>query len=166
MSTFVSTETVVVPQAIATNSTTQEHPLGTIIRAKDTAATALGEAEFIYLKGVASTTVGALVTYNVSFQTALATSAVGTANPHAVAMSACVAGEYGWYQISGLAVVSKANTTSFAASAALASASGEAIAAATTNRLAGALVAVVASAKSDVTTVKVMIDRPAGPSSD
>ena len=150
-------------QAINVNSTTQKQPLGTIVRGVDPT---YGEGEFIYLKGVASTTVGALVTYNVSHQTALATSAVGTGNPHAVAMSACVASEYGWYQISGLAVVSKANTTSFAASAALASSSGEAIAAATTNRLAGALVAVVASAKSDVTTVQVMINRPAGPSSD
>ena len=161
--TYIITDTVAGSQAIATNSTTQNHPLGTIVRAKDPT---YGEAEFIYLKGVASTTVGALVTYNVSHQTALATSAVGIANPHAIAMSVCVASEYGWYQISGLAVVSKANTTSFAASAALASSSGEAIAASTTNRLAGALVAVVASAKSDVTTVQVMLDRPAGPSSD
>jgi hypothetical protein len=82
-------------------------------------------------------------------------------------MSANVAGpNYGWYQISGLAVVSKANTTSFAASAALASASGEAIAAATTNRLTSALVSAVASAKSDVLTVPVMINRPSGPASD
>jgi hypothetical protein len=161
--TYYITDTVAGSQGIADNSTTQKHPLGTIVRAVDPT---YGEGEFIYLIGVASTTVGALVTYNVSHQTALATSAVGTANPHAVAMSACVASEYGWYQISGLAVVSKANTTSFAASAALASASGEAIAAVTTNRLAGALVAVVASAKSDVTTVQVMMDRPAGPSSD
>lgn len=161
--TYHVTDTVAGTQAIATNSTTQKHPLGTIVRATDPT---YGEGEFIYLKGVASTTVGALVTYNVSHQTALATSAVGTSNPHAIAMSACVASEYGWYQISGLAVVSKANTTSFAASAALASASGEAIAAATTNRLTGALVAVVASAKSDVTTVQVMLDRPSGPASD
>lgn len=160
---YAITDTVAGTQAIATNSTTQNHPLGTIVRAKDPT---YGEGEFIYLQGIGSTTVGALVTYNVSHVTALATSAVGISNPHAVAMSACVASEYGWYQIGGLAVVSKANTTSFAASAALASASGEAIAAATTNRLASALVAVVASAKSDVTTVQVMIDRPAGPSSD
>ena len=166
MSTFVSTETVVSPQAIATNSTTQQYPLGTIVRARDSASTALGEGEFIYLQGVASTTIGLMVTYNVSFLSALATSAVGLSNPHAVAMSACVADEFGWYQIGGLAVVSKANTLSVAAGAALASASGEAIAAATSNRLIGALVAVVASAKSDVLTVKVMIDRPSCGGSD
>ena len=123
MSNFVSAENVVVPQAIDENSTTQNHPLGTIVRAKDIATTALGEGEFIYLQGIGSTTVGALVTYNVSHVTALATSAVGISNPHAVAMAATVASEYGWYQISGLAVMSKANTVSFAASAALASAS-------------------------------------------
>lgn len=161
--TYIITDTVAGTQAIAENSTTQKHKLGTIVRAKDPT---YGEGEFIYLQGVASTTVGALVTYNIGWQSALATSAVGISNPHAVAMSACVASEYGWYQISGLAIVSKANTSSFAASAALASASGEAIAAVSTNRLASAIVSVVASAKSDVTTVQVMIDRPAGPSSD
>ena len=157
------TDTVAGSQGIATNSTTQKHPLGTIVRATDPT---YGEGEFIYLKGVASTSVGQWVTYNVSFQSALATSAVNTPNPHAVAMSACVADEYGWYQISGLAVASKANTLSLAASAKIATASGETIAAATTNTLESALVAVVASAKSDVTTVQVMIDRPAGPASD
>lgn len=161
--TYHITDQIAGSQGIADNSTTQQHKLGTIVRAVDPT---YGEGEFIYLKGVGSTTVGALVTYNVGFQSALATSAVGISNPHAVAMSACVANEYGWYQISGLAIVSKDAAVSFAAGAALASAAGEAIAAVTTNRLASALVAVVASAKSDVTTVQVMLDRPAGPSSD
>ena len=166
MSNFVSAENVVVPQAIDENSTTQNHPLGTIVRAKDIATTALGEGEFIYLQGIGSTIVGSLVTYNVSHVTALATSTVGVSNPHAVAMAATVASEFGWYQIGGLAVMGKANTLSLAASAPIASASGLVIDVATSNRLQSALVAVVASAKSDVTTVKVMIDRPACGASD
>lgn len=161
--TYAVTDTVAGSQGIADNSTTQKHPLGTIVRAKDPT---YGEGEFIYLKGVASTTVGLWVTYNVSFQSALATSAVGTPNPHAVAMSACVADEYGWYQIGGLAIASKANTLSLAPGAVIASASGETIDAATSNIVNGALVAVVASAKSDVLTAQIMIDRPGGPSSD
>jgi hypothetical protein len=161
--TYAVTDTVAGSQGIADNSTTQKHPLGTIVRAKDPT---YGEGEFIYLKGVASTTVGLWVTYNVSWQSALATSAVATPNPHAVAMSACVADEYGWYQVGGLALPSKANTLSLAAGAAIASASGETIAAATSNIVNSALVAVVASAKSDVLTVAVVIDRPAGPASD
>ncbi len=87
-------------QPIATNSTTQNHPLGTRVRATDPT---YGEGEFIYLKGLASTAVGSWVTYNQddNSTTLLAANAIG---PVAVAMSACVANEYGWYQIFGKAV--------------------------------------------------------------
>ena len=87
-------------QPIATNSTTQNHPLGTIVRAVDPT---YGGGEFIYLKGLNSTAIGEWVTYNTDdfSTTLLAANAIG---PVAVAMSACVTGEYGWYQISGKAV--------------------------------------------------------------
>ena len=156
-------ETTLGWQPITEVSATQKHPLGTIIQAKDPT---YGQGEFIYLKGVASTSVGALVTYNVSYQTALGTSAVGVSNPFAVAMSANVASQYGWYQISGLAIGSTAGTVSFAATAPFAVASGEMIAATTTNRLAGAVVAVANPSTTTLLTVQIMIDRPAGPSSD
>lgn len=91
-------------QAIDETSATQEHPLGLIVTAEDVASTAYGVGEFIYLKGVASTVVGSVVTYDAGgFTTALASAnAVG---PIAVAMSANVADQYGWYQISGRGVV-------------------------------------------------------------
>ncbi|MDA1043837.1 MAG: hypothetical protein O3C57_01295 [Verrucomicrobia bacterium] len=94
------TNTVVGAQAIATNSTTQNHPLGTVVRAKDPT---YGEGEFIYLSGVASTAVGSWVTaHEDGFTTTLlAANDIGRV---AVAMSANVASEYGWYQISGKAV--------------------------------------------------------------
>lgn len=59
--------------------------------------------EFIYLKGVASTVVGSWVTYNPDdwSTTLLVPDAVG---PVAVAMSANVANQYGWYQIQGKAI--------------------------------------------------------------
>lgn len=59
--------------------------------------------EFIYLKGVASTTANSWVTYNADDMTTalLAANAIG---PVAVAMSANVADQYGWYQIFGKAV--------------------------------------------------------------
>jgi hypothetical protein len=162
---YTITDTVAGSQAIADTSTTQKHPLGTIVRAKDPT---YGEGEFIYLLGVASTTVGAFVTYNVGtgYQTALATSAVGVSNPMAVAMSANVASQYGWYQISGLAIGSTAGAASFAATAPFAVASGEMIAAATTNRLNGAVVAVANPSTTSLLTVTVLLDRPTGPSSD
>jgi len=156
-------ETTLGWQPIAETSTTQKHPLGSIVQAKHLT---YGQGEFIYLKGVGSTSVGALVTYNVSYQTALGTSAVGVSNPFAVAMSANVANQYGWYQIGGLAIGSTAGTVSFAATAPFAVASGEMIAAVTTNRLAGAVVAVANPSTTTLLTVQIMIDRPAGPSSD
>ena len=146
-------------QQLADVSSVANHALGTIMKAKDAT---LGEGEFIYLKGVASTVVGSIVSYDDSFQTALASITVKIPRPLAIAMSANTSG-YGWYQISGLAVASKASAVSFAKAAALGATSGLAVAAASGLVVQGALVAAVASAKSDVTSVKVMIDRPAGP---
>jgi hypothetical protein len=87
-------------QPITANETIANHALGTIVRASDPL---YGVGEFIYLKGVASTTVGRAVYYNlVDGSTALSTAG---ANGHlAIAMSACVANQFGWYQISGCAI--------------------------------------------------------------
>lgn len=87
-------------QAIDTTSTTQQHPLGTRVRAVDPT---YGEGEFIYLKGVASTAVGSWVKYSQDDNSTslLAANDIG---PVAVAMSANVASQYGWYQIFGKAV--------------------------------------------------------------
>lgn len=102
MSKFKSLESWVVPQAIDETSTTKKVPLGTIIRAEDKASTQYGVGEFIYLLGVASTAVGSVVVYNAdNFSTSLAVA--NDIGPVAVAMSANVASQYGWYQISGKA---------------------------------------------------------------
>lgn len=158
---FQST-TLVGGQAIADTSTTKKQPLGTIVQAVDPT---YGTGEFIYLKGVGSTIVGSIVNYDDTFQTALDTAAVsGPSRPLAIAMSANVADQYGWYQISGLAIAAKANSVSFADGAGLGSGSGLAVAVVTGTVIQGAVVAAVASAKSDVTTVRVFINRPHGPS--
>lgn len=80
--------------------TDQIFALGTICRGQDPD---YGAGEFIYLKGVASTIVGSWVTYNLDdgSTTLLAANAIG---PVAIAMSANVADQYGWYQISGKAI--------------------------------------------------------------
>ncbi len=83
----------------------QAHPLGTIIRASDPV---FGDGEFIYLLGVVNTVAGLLVSYNATtFQTTVLPSTANLDVPVAVAMSANVAGQYGWYQIAGLATVLK-----------------------------------------------------------
>jgi hypothetical protein len=79
--------------------------LGGVERANDPT---YGGGEFILLLGVASTVVGSLVTYNATtLQTALSPTTGNTAQPVAVAMSACTAGLFGWYQIQGNAVIKK-----------------------------------------------------------
>lgn len=79
--------------------------LGMICRATDPT---FGQGEFILLLGVASTVVGACVTYSpTTFQTALSPNTANLSQPLAVAMSANLAGTFGWYQISGLATVKK-----------------------------------------------------------
>ncbi len=87
-------------QRVANTDTTQNHELGLISQAEDAT---YGSGEFIYLLGVASTEVGSWVTYNADdFSTALlAANAIG---PVAIAMSANVASQYGWYQIQGKGV--------------------------------------------------------------
>lgn len=103
-------------QRIADTSTTQNLPLGTIVHARDTASTAYGEGEFIYLLGVASTVVGSVVSYDgastgvPTYQTALAPATAGLGVPLAVAMSANLAASYGWYQISGTSVMATNGT--------------------------------------------------------
>jgi len=86
-------------QPIATTSTTALHPVGTIVKAKDPIC---GEGEFVYLLGLAATVVGTVVIYDQLINT----TKLAVANdrgPVAVAMSANIATQYGWYQISGAA---------------------------------------------------------------
>lgn len=90
-------------QAIDSNSTTQNYTIGKRIRCRDVGSTAYGEADFVYLKGVASTAKGDLVVFEGNGTTIRA--AARAEGPCAVAMSACVASEYGWYQLTGLAVI-------------------------------------------------------------
>ena len=105
---YQSIEPRIVEQSIASTSSTAKHPLGTRIRAVDAT---YGEGEFIYLKGVNSTVVGSLVTYdNVTGSTTLAVNTANAGVPLAVAMSACTADLYGWYQVRGAAVIKKTAT--------------------------------------------------------
>lgn len=104
-------------QPIAVTSTTQNHPLGFTIAGYDAT---LGEGEFIYLKGVASTVVGSPVIYNTAnYLTTLAPVGSNKPQPVAFAMSANVASQFGWYQISGNAVAVKTSGLALASNAAV-----------------------------------------------
>ena len=102
---YTIAENFLLGQAIAETSSVARHEPGLIIRAKDPA---YGAGEFIYLKGVATTVAGSVVLYNPDdWSTSLL--AANDIGPVAVAMSANVANQFGWYQIGGKAVV-KAGT--------------------------------------------------------
>ncbi|WFG54189.1 putative major virion structural protein [Myxococcus phage Mx9] len=98
---YQTTEFGILPQNIADTSTVQNAPLGTIVRAQDPV---YGAAEFIYLKGVAGTVPGDLAIYN-QFAGTTTRVVAGSRGPAAVAMSANVANQFGWYQLSGAAVI-------------------------------------------------------------
>ena len=75
-------------------------PTGTILRARHGT---YGAGEFIYLKGVASNTANAWVTYNLD-DGGVALLAANAIGPVAVSMAATVANTYGWFQIGGKAI--------------------------------------------------------------
>jgi len=104
---YIITSGIAGMQPIATTSTVQNHPIGTIVRATDPT---YGEGEFIYLKGVTGTLPGLVVGYGDSTGLTALTSTSGVVNrgqPLAVAMSANVGSQWGWYQVSGAAVILK-----------------------------------------------------------
>ena len=85
---------------IAADNSALASSLGTIVQASDPT---YGNGEFIFLKGLAATAVGTWVTYNFDDNSTELLAANAMA-PVAVAMSANLAGYYGWYQISGKAI--------------------------------------------------------------
>ena len=91
-------------QDIATTSTTQEAPLGARVKARDIDNPSYGDMEFIYGVGVASTAASDLVTIDGSGYTTARVSANGVGKC-AVAMSANVANQYGWYCIDGTVTI-------------------------------------------------------------
>ena len=97
---------------IESHETTEHVPIGTIVAATGRPLSGTGSrrstGEFIYLRGVASTQEGELVRYTAANGvTVRNTETAGAAWPLAVAMAATVANEFGWYQISGYALVRK-----------------------------------------------------------
>jgi len=138
---------------------TPPNVLGSVVRAFDPT---YGEGEFILLVGVASTTVGSLVTYDgTTYQTILCATTSNQARPVAVAMSANTAGLFGWYQIEGTAVVNKSTSSSFAATVALGvKSTGKVGATGSGKEILDARTANTATVASATTTVNVVMNRP------
>lgn len=91
-------------QDLTVTDTTKRHPLGKRCKFIDPT---YGEIECIYLQGLAATAAGDVVAYDPkNLNTVRAVAA--TRGPMAVAMSANLANQFGWYAIQGLV---PANTT-------------------------------------------------------
>jgi hypothetical protein len=102
---YAWSDTIVGLPPVTDTDTTQKVRIGLKAKAFDPT---YGEGEFIYLLGVASTVVGSVAIFD--DRTGATTLTVAASRgPCAVAMSANVASQYGWYQIQGAAVV-KAGT--------------------------------------------------------
>ena len=69
-----------------------------------------GEAEFIFLPGVANCVAGSVVIYDTS-AAACKLAVAGDRGPAAVAMAAVGAGSYGWFQIRGFATIKETGAT-------------------------------------------------------
>lgn len=160
---ITGTDTGVVPANNFNTGSTTTVPTppmypGMIVTGRDPT---FGGAEFILLKGVASTIVGSVVVYNLTtFQSQLAPVGTNLPQPIAIAMSANLAATWGWYQIAGLAVAAKTNgSASIASNAAVGVQTiGVLTVTSTGTGVENALAAVLATASA--TTVQVIINRP------
>lgn len=154
--TYTITEPLAGYQPIAVTSTTQNHALGTVVRAVDPT---YGAGEFIYLQGIASTVVGSPVVYNTStYITTLAPVGTNKPQPVAFAMSANVASQYGWYQIGGNARAAKTSGLALASNAAVGILTAGKVAATGTGK---EILNALTVAKSTASTlVTLIIDRP------
>ena len=93
-------------QPIQETSTTQVHPLGTIATAVDVT---YGVGRFVYCVGVASTAAGDLCVIDSTAGDTIRAVTGGTSyGACGVAMSANLAGQYGWYQTEGAGPVNAA----------------------------------------------------------
>ena len=101
---------------ITQTDTTQRVPLGTRVRFFDSV---YGEIDCIYLKGVAGTIAGSIVVYDPKLATTTL-SVLASRGPLAVAMSANVALQFGWYAVQGVVPVNTTLAGTGAANAGLA----------------------------------------------
>lgn len=114
--TPVQVSPLVGARPLTATDTTQYHPLGTTIKGVDTGTLQYGEIECIYLKGAASTAAGDMVVFDPKAGTTTRCVAASR-GPVAIALSANVASQYGWYAIRGSVPVNTASAGTGAANA-------------------------------------------------
>jgi hypothetical protein len=138
--------------------------VGFTCRGIDTASSKTGGSEFIYLPGVASNIVGALVSFNpLTSVVTLATNTTKQGLPVAVSMTANTATtSYSWYQVAGVAVIKKtAIKVSPISKIAVSATAGRVLAGSTAGAMLFNAISVnAATVASATSTVQVYIQRP------
>lgn len=163
MATWTFTENELGLQPLLATSTTANHPLGKVVRAYDSTTSGQGAGEFIYLLGAANTLAGLVYSYNATtYQTVVLPVTANLGTPIAVAMSANVAAQYGWYQIQGEAVVLKsAVAVTPQAKVYISGTAGRLMPTSTSGRqILGAKFANLTTVTSTTSTATVLINRP------
>ena len=132
--------------------------LGMIVKASDPT---YGQGEFILLKGVASTAVGSMVTWDgTTYQTTLSAVTANQGRPVAYAMAATTAALWGWYQIGGTAVCAKSAVAIAPLVALGVNSTGKVGNVASGKQVLGARTANAATVASATTTITVVMNRP------
>ena len=102
VNTYKPVDRVGLNQEIGTASSTQLHPLGDVVRARDVSGTR-GEAKFVYLKGVANVSAGSVCLITDTYAvTLIAARDIGTVALATATVDAAT--KYGWFQIEGQGV--------------------------------------------------------------
>ena len=102
--TWVITRGPAGAQPIATVEDVQKHPFGTIVQAKDVGATAYGQGEFIYVKGVSSGAVAKWAGYNAGTGVTVLAVADGIYPIGLMVSTLDATTDFGWLQITGRGV--------------------------------------------------------------
>lgn len=152
------------PSGVSSGSTsvipTPPYVLGQIVRGFDPV---YGEGEFILLKGVASTAVGSVVTYDgTTYATALAPATANQARPVAISMAANTsASTFSWYQIAGTAIAARTTGVRLNPTVAIGVTSAGKVAASSSGKeILAARSANAATVASATATVAIVINRP------
>lgn len=151
------------PSGITSASTVPVVPVGTERLAVDSTR---GEATFKYLAGCASAALGIMVTWKQSLSGVNSSAATAnTANqgrPLAVAMGTVPSGTYGWFQITGAAIIKKAAVRVSPSAKIFQSATAGRITGATASgkQIVNAIATPSATVTSATSTVIVQINRP------
>lgn len=139
----------------------QAHPLGTIVQAYDTSSLGLGNAEFIYLQTNSTNSYGSLVTYDpLNKTTTLSPNTANLDQPVAVAQAANTATSWGWFQINGVAQITKNSTPVSKNAVVYQSSTAGSVQGTQANGKQLTNARSVASANSAATLVNVLIQRP------